>query len=149
MGTEMRVDTIVELAQVAHRAHWAMTGLAGEGDKRASLVTATWQQSAIAQLGPDLIREFPIGEGLRERIDLVDRTERIAYELKVSPNNTHFEFYRDIFKVIIARDNALPGLDRLVFITPVQGARTLERAFALAVIEHAGSIHLQVEVRGI
>lgn len=145
----MRVDAVVALAQAAHRAHWLMTGQEGEGDRRATLVTTTWQQSAVARFGPDIVPEFPIGDGLRERIDLVDRAQRVAYELKVSPNNTHFEFYRDIFKVIIARDNALPGLDRFVFITPIQGARTLERAFAKAVIEHAGSLRLAVEVRGI
>lgn len=145
----MRIDAVVALAQVAHRAHWAMTGLAGEGDKRAALVTATWQQAVVKEFGSEMIPEFPIGEGLRERIDLVDRTERVAHELIVSPNNTHFEFYRDIFKVIIARDNAIAGLDRFIFITPIFGARTLERAFARAVIEHGGSIHLSVEVRGI
>jgi hypothetical protein len=145
----MRVDAVVALAQVAHRAHWAMTGLAGEGDRLASLVTATWQRAVVEQCGPDLVPEFPIGEGLRQRIDLVDRAERVAYELKVSPNNTHFEFYRDIFKVIIARDNALPGLDTFIFITPEAGARGLERAFARAVIDHAGSLRLHIGVRGI
>ncbi|MBV9880477.1 MAG: hypothetical protein JO180_08270 [Gemmatirosa sp.] len=145
----MRVDAIVALAQAAHRSHWLMTGQVSEGDTRAALVTARWQEAAVAQFGQDVVPEFPIGEGLRERIDLVDRSERVAYELKVSPNNTHFEFYRDIFKVIIARDNALPGLNHFVFLTPVQGAKTLERAFARAVIEHAGSLNLLVEVRGI
>src|SRR5689334_7104627 len=103
-----RVDAIVALAQAAHRSHWLMTGLEGEGDKLAALVTETWQDAVVARFGPDIVPEFPIGEGLRQRIDLVDQTERVAYELKVSPNNIHFDFYRDIFKVIIARDNSLP-----------------------------------------
>lgn len=144
-----RVDEIVALAGAAHRSHWAMTGIEAEGDRRAALVTATWQRTSVARFGQDLAPEFPIGDGLRERIDLVDRRDRVAYELKVSPNNTHFEFYRDIFKVIIARDNALPALDHFVFITPFQGARSLERAFARAVIEHAGSLNLIVDIRGI
>jgi hypothetical protein len=126
-----------------------MTGLEGEGDRRAALVTSTWQQAAVAHFGLDVVSEFPIGDGLKERIDLVDRKECVAYELKVSPNNTHFEFYRDIYKVIIARDNVLPGLNHFVFVTPIQGAKTLERAFARAVIEHAGTLNLQIEVRGI
>lgn len=62
------------------------------------------------------------------------------------------EFYRDIFKVIIARDNALRGLDRFVFITPARGARTVDptdHAFARAVVAHAGSLGLHIEVSGI
>lgn len=92
---------------------------------------------------------LPLGNGLRQRIDLVDKHDLVAYELKVSPNNTHFEFYRDIFKVIIARDNALPGLDHFVFITPEIGAQTLQRGLGQAVIEHDATLRLNIEVRGI
>ncbi len=105
----MRIDKIVERAREAHRLHWAMTGIEGEGDRRAALVTSTWQRDVTRNLGPGLMPEFRIGEGLGERIDLVDTHELVAYELKVSPNNTHFEFYRDIFKVIIARDERPSG----------------------------------------
>jgi hypothetical protein len=129
--------------------HWAMTGVEGEGDRRAALVTRTWQRDIVETLGAGLVPEFRIGEGLGERIDLVDTRDLVAYELKVSPNNTHFEFYRDIFKVIIARDNALPGLGHFVFITPEAGARRLRRDFPRAVIEHAASLRLRVEVMGI
>lgn len=145
----MRTDAIVAFAQEAHRAHWVMTGNESEGDKRARLATTAWQEAAVAQFGDAVAAEFSIGDGLKERIDLVDRELGVAYELKVSPNNTHFEFYRDIFKVIIARENALAHLGRFVFITPVAGAKRLERAFAKAVVEHAKSIDLQVEIRGI
>lgn len=144
-----RVDEIVERARESHRLHWAMTGSESEGDRRAALVTKTWQQDVVSRLGAVLVPEFPIGGSLRQRIDLVDTQELVAYELKVSPNNTHFEFYRDIFKVIIARDNALPGLAHFVFITPEVGARALQRGFARAVIEHAAGLRLRVEVRAI
>ncbi len=145
----MRIDEIVELARAAHRLHWAMTSIESEGDRRAARVTATWQHDVLSRFGSDLVPEFPIGEGFGERIDLVDRQELVAYELKVSPNNTHFEFYRDIFKVIVARDNALPGLDHFIFITPEIGARKLQRGLARAVIEHSASLRLRVEVKGI
>ena len=147
--SQMRIDEIVERAREAHQLHWAMTGIESEGDRRAARVTDTWQRDVVSRLGPALVPEFPIGEGFGERIDLVERQELVTYELKVSPNNTHFEFYRDIFKVIIARDNALPGLDHFVFITPEIGARKLQRGLAKAVIEHAASLRLHVEVRGI
>jgi hypothetical protein len=145
----MRIDEIVELAREAHQLHWAMTSVEGEGDRLAALVTSTWQSNVVTHLGQGLVPEFRIGEGLGERIDLVDTHELVAYELKVSPNNTHFEFYRDIFKVIIARDNALPELNHFVFITPYAGARRLHRDFPRAVIAHAASLRLHVEVRGI
>lgn len=145
----MRIDEIVELAREAHQLHWAMTGIESEGDRRATRVTTTWQRNVVKLFGPTLVPEFPIGDGFGERIDLVDKQDLVAYELKVSPNNTHFEFYRYIFKVIIARDNALAGLNHFVFITPEIGARKLERGLARAVIEHAASMRLRVEVRSI
>ena len=145
----MRIDEIVELARDAHQLHWAMTGIESEEDRRAALVTTTWQQDVVSRFGSNLVPEFPIGEGFGERIDLVDTQELVAYELKVAPNNTHFEFYRDIFKVIIARDNALRELNHFVFITPEIGARKLQRGLARAVIEHAASLRLNVEVKGI
>ena len=134
----MRIDEIVERAREAHRLYWAMTGIVSEGDRRAALVTDTWQRDVVSRFGSILVAEFPIGDGLRQRIGLVDTHELVAYELKVSPNNTHFEFYRDIFKVIIARDNALLGLDHFVFITPESGAQTLQRGFARAVMRVSG-----------
>lgn len=145
----MRIDEIVESAREAHKLHWVMTGIVSEGDRLAALVTETWQRDVVSRFGARLVPEFSIGDGLRQRIDLVDTEEHIAYELKVSPNNTHFEFYRDIFKVIIARDNALPELDHFVFITPESAAQKLERGFAQAVIVHAASLKFRVEVRGI
>lgn len=126
-----------------------MTGTESEGDRLATLVTATWQSDVVLRFGPTLVPEFSIGEWLSQRIDLVDKHELVAYELKVSPNNTHFEFYRDILKVIIAHDNALPGLNQFVFITPDKGARTLQHGFAWAVFEHAAGLRLRVDVRGI
>jgi hypothetical protein len=79
----MRIDEIVELACDAHQLHWVMTGIESEGDRRAALVTATWQRSVVSRFGSDIMPEFPIGEGFGERIDLVDRQELVAYELKV------------------------------------------------------------------
>ena len=66
----MRIDEIIELAREAHQLHWVMTGVEGEGDRRAALVTSTWQDEVVAHLGHELVPEFRIGEGLGERIDL-------------------------------------------------------------------------------
>jgi len=142
-------DRVVELARKAHRDHWLMSGDEGTGDRLAKLVTDTWQASVIAE---DLHRfsvEVPIATNLRERIDVVDMTDGIAYELKVSPNNAHFEFYRDIFKVIVARDSGLPELKRFVFLVPEAAAKKLLANLGGAVVADAHKIGLSIQVVGL
>ena len=56
------------------------------------------------------------------------------------------EFYRDIFKVILARDNRLSILRRFVFLTPAAGAARLSRGMGKAVIEDASRLGLSIEV---
>ena len=140
---------VIDLAQRAHSQYWKNTGNESEGDKLASLVTSKWQQAILGSEPKRFVAEFAIADGLREKIDVVDIIDGIAYELKVSPNNTHFEFYKDIFKVIVARDNSLSKLGTLVFITPASGARKMQRGLGKAVIEHSKSFGLVVEVCGI
>lgn len=143
-------ELIVRLAQEAHREHWKMTGDEGTADKLAALVTAAWQQKVTAVVGRDRLKpEFSIGDGLRERIDLVDAVAGIAYELKVSPNNVHMEFYRDIFKVIVARDNRLKELRSFVFLTPSVAAARLQKGLGRAITAHGPNIGLRITVVGI
>src|SRR5437879_9522856 len=119
-------DIIVETARQAHRKHWSAKADVSEQTKASTLVCQVWQAAARGVLGEHLLAEHPVAEGLGERIDLVDTEEAIAYELKVSQNNTHFEFYRDIFKVAVhnERSRSLRS-KKLVFITPSEGARKL------------------------
>ena len=86
-----------------------------------------------------------------ERIDLVDMNEGTAFELKVSPKNTHFEFYRDIFKLAVHNKEAQDfKLVRLVFITPQKGAEKLQSSFVKSVSAIAGDqLGFEVEVVGI
>lgn len=64
---------------------------------------------------------------LRERIDLVDLISGVANELMVSPNNDHFGCYRDIFKVLVARNNGLKQIKSFCFICPAAAARRYEQ----------------------
>ncbi len=66
--------------------------------------------------------------------------------MKASPNNVHMEFYRDIFKTLMARDNGLPNLNRFVFLTPRLGAKKLSSGLGHAVAEHGKSFGLSIEV---
>jgi hypothetical protein len=100
-------DDVFRLAREAHQKHWHMTGDAGTGDQLAAAVTADWQSAVVAAFPGRFVAEQPVWQ-LREGIDLVGLISGIAYEMKVTPNNDHFEFYRDIFKVLVARDNGLP-----------------------------------------
>lgn len=142
-------DRIVELARQAHKKHWQMSGDEGTGDRLAKTITDEWQEY-VRRGEPDRFEvEVPISENLRERIDLVDMKSGVAYELKVSPNNAHFEFYRDIFKVMIARDLRLPQLNRFVFLVPAASAKKLLASMGGVVVQVAPKLGIVIEVVGI
>ena len=77
----------------------------------------------------------------------MDTKRSIAYEMKVSPNNAHFEFYRDVFKAIAARDHGLKRLARLIFMTPAVAARKLRSNLAGQVVRDATQLGLTLEIR--
>jgi hypothetical protein len=140
---------IIRLAQEAHRRHWRMAGNVGLGDRLAATVTMEWQRDVENKYGSErFIRERPVGE-LREHIDLVDTVNGVAYELKVSPNNDHFEFYRDIFKVLIARDNGLPQLRSFCFLCPEVTAARYNAGLRRAVINEGQRLGLSIFVAAV
>ena len=143
----MTRDEVVVAAQKAHRAHWRMSGDESEGDKRAATVTRAWQDAVCRKDPRAFVAEFRVAKHLRERIDLVDIKRGIAYEMKVSPNNAHFEFYRDVFKAIVARDQGLTRLGRLVFMTPAVAAQRLRANLAGQVVRDATRLGLRLEIR--
>ena len=123
-----------------------MSGDEGTGDILARLVTEKWQQVLMRSGNGRFAVEYRIADHLRERIDVVDLVAGTAYEMKVSPNNVHMEFYRDIFKAILARDNRLPTLTRFVFLTPAAAAAKLSRGMGKAVAEDGARLGLSIEV---
>jgi hypothetical protein len=145
----MAPNEVVNLAKIHHSCYWSSSGTASKGTISAALVTSAWQTSVIGIDARRFVKEFQVAPHLNEKIDLVDIIDGIAYELKVSPNNTRFEFYKDIFKVILARDNRLPHLKKFVFITPACGASTIQRGLGKAVVEHSLSLGLEIKVSAI
>ena len=141
-------DKVIQFAREAHARHWRMSGDAGTGDKLAAAVTADWQKAVLASFPRQFVAEHPVGK-LRERIDLVDISGGIAYELKVSPNNDHFEFYRDIFKVLVARDNGLPQLKAFCFVCPQSAASRFDHGLRKAVLAEGPRLGLMLSVAGI
>lgn len=142
----MSSDEVVSIAKLEHASRWQLSGNVSNGTSSAMLITKAWQTSVIGLSSERFVKEFKVAPHLNEKIDLVDIIDSIAYELKVSPNNTPFEFYKDIFKVILARDNGLPRLKKFIFITPLIGAAKVQRGLGKAVVEHSLSFGLEIEV---
>jgi len=67
--------------------------------------------------------------------------------MKVSPNNAHFEFYRDVFKAIVARDHGFKRLGRLVSMAPAVAAQKLRANLAGQVVMDAARLGLRLEIR--
>ena len=142
----MRTNRIIEAARTARQQHWQDTSDVGIASKRAAKVTKAWQDSVVSV---DVKREVPIGETLRERIDVVDLSTATAYELKVSANNPHHEFYKDIFKVLIYNRHHATKIKRLVFIAEKSTADRLNRGLGKAAAESMAQYDLGVAVDSI
>lgn len=99
----------------------------------------------MTQADPKFLAEFPV-EGLGEKIDLLDTAGMVAYELKVSPNNSHMEFYRDVFKVLVHNEQTREPIKKLIFISPGQGARRLKRGLGQAACRVSQRFGFTVEV---
>lgn len=88
--------------------------------KASIAITKSWQNKLVAIDADRYIGEYVVNSAVGSRshkIDLYDADEKIAYELKVSANNPHHEFYKDIFKVAFAnRDDQI--VRKLVFCCP-------------------------------
>jgi len=142
----MEGNRIIESARLAYEQHWRTTSDESTGDKQATRVTKTWQQGVVSN---DIKCEVPIKEGLREKIDLIDHSVNMAYEMKVSGKNPHHEFYRDIFKIIIYNQHHANKLKGLVFITEQDGADKLNKGLGKAVKELLARHKLDITVKGI
>ena len=141
-------NAVVELAAKQHRQYWKIGSDVSKQTKSAQFVCSEWQKAVKDNFHERFSAEHPVADGFKEKIDLVDLEEAVAYELKVSKNNTHFEFYRDIFKVAVHNErNPRWKIKKLVFITPKAGADKLRTPYgdkvrALATKHHA----LEVEI---
>jgi len=142
-------DRVIEIAEQAHALHWRMSGDEGTGDRLAKMVTDVWQAGVVAAQPGRFAVEYLVSPRLRERIDVVDLEDGVVYELKVSPNNAHFEFYKDIFKTIVARDTRLPSLRKFVFLVPESAACVLMRNLAGAVVADAHKLGIEIEIVGL
>jgi len=114
-----------------------------------SLFAELGRKLSVAKFPNRFTEECVIGTNCNEKIDLVDRQEFVAYELKVSSNNTDFEFYRDVFKVWVQRELGHEPLKKLVFITPEKGAKRLMKQLCKEVTLLASKHGFTIEVAAI
>jgi hypothetical protein len=142
------MNPIDELRRV-HSAIWRECQGVSEATKAAGEITRQWQ-SAVTSQNERYKAEFPVC-GLGEKIDLVDTESKIAYELKVSANNTHMEFYRDVFKVLAHNESAVKDerLKKLIFLAPEAGAVRLQRGLGEAACRIAEKFGFTVEVQAL
>jgi hypothetical protein len=84
-----------------------------------------------------------------QKINLVNRESRTAYELKASPNNVHMEIYRDVFKVLVynRRVKKEQRMTKLMFIAPQKGIKKLGSPFLRDVKAIVLKLKLKLEVR--
>ena len=150
MNARIQTD-VVELAALKHRQTWKKSSNVSDQTKSAQSVCRSWQRAVVDNFHDRFRGEYPVGDGFNEKIDLVDLQDAVAYELKVSKNNTHFEFYRDIFKVAIHNaHHPRWKIKKLVFITPTEGATKLGTRYSQAVRALAEQQHsINVEICGI
>lgn len=147
MNTCIQND-VVKLAAKKHRQYWKTSSNVSEQTKSAQFVCREWQMAVKDNFKERFSVEHSVGDGFKEKIDLVDLNERVAYEFKVSKNNPHFEFYRDIFKVAVHNKcGHCLKIKKLVFITPKAGADKIRTVFgdavrALSVKQH----EIEVEI---
>ena len=84
-------------------------------------------------------------EGPSQKIDLVDNHDRVAYELKASPNNVHMEVYRDVFKALVFNQrNPGKAIRTLVFLAPKDGMKKLGATFPQDVQNIARGLQLEL-----
>jgi hypothetical protein len=126
-------DQVVALAAQAHCAAWSAGKDVSAQTRKAQDTCKHWQQAVKERFQSRFEAECGIsGEkcGPSQKIDLVDVEERVAYELKSSPNNVHMEIYRDVFKALVFNErNSSERILTLVFIAPKAGIQKLGTAF--------------------
>ncbi len=148
MSTE---DQVVALAAQAHSTGWSVGNDVSAQTRKAQQTCKQWQQSVKERFGNRFQDECSIdGEkgAPSQKIDLVDVEDRVAYELKASPNNVHMEIYRDVFKALVFNErNPKERITTLIFIAPKAGIQKLGMAFPKDVQSISARLGLALKLR--
>jgi hypothetical protein len=141
-------DQIVATARKVHSRHWHMSGDEGTGDRLAKTITDEWQKCVLEIDSARFQREVQISSDLNERVDLLDAQTGVVYELKVSPNNPHLEFFRDIFKVVVLK-RSNHKISKFVFLVPKIAADKLNKSLAGQILNDTDRFGFETAIVGL
>lgn len=138
---------VIDTAREAHKNHWRATSDESTGDKQANSVVSAWQAELI-RIDPKRFKaEVQIAWSAKERIDLIDHQNMVAYELKASGNNPQHEFYKDIFKVITYNHFHDKKLKEFVFLNEANGIQRLKNnGLTSSVVASASDFALEIHL---
>ena len=137
-------NIILSVLEETHNRLWGIGANVSSQTSRAQRLTREWQDNLVAIDPARYNAEFVAGNNSRYKIDLIDLKDRTAYELKVSPNNAPFEFYKDVFKVLYANKSE-KIIDKLIFCCPAV-AKTKLGSLAVFVTTLSEQLDLEVEI---
>jgi hypothetical protein len=146
MINQDRLRLVHTAARKAHAQNWGANATVSIATKKSQTITLLWQAELALQADSGFAAEYPVG-GANERFDLVDVIDRTVYELKVSGNNPHHEFYKDIFKVFIHNRNAPhDAFQHFVFFTTASAVRKLQFGLAQRVAQLDSVLGFTIDV---
>lgn len=140
---------IIEALLEIHKQHRLLEGNVSEHTKSAQLITREWQGEVCVG---EIEKEVRVSPDNNERIDIVDKRAKTAYELKVSGKNTHHEFYKNLVKVLTYNEYQEKGekLSKLVFISEKTGIALLQSRLDARFCKMLTEMHgLSIELVGI
>ena len=144
-------DQVVALAAEAHASLWTAGSDVSAQTRKAQTICTRWQEAVTQMFSNRFRAECGINGtkgGPSQKIDLVDLEDRVAYELKSSPNNVHMEIYRDVFKTLVFNErNPTEPLKTLVFIAPKTGIQKLGSDFPKDVQAISSRLGLELKLR--
>lgn len=143
--------SVVNIARLSRERLWTETGSASDGTRLSTAVTRDWQDGVKKRFGGDRFRaEVQAGKAAtRHRLDLLDTQCGVAYEFKVSANNPHHEFFRDIFKVVAFNEASSTKVQRLVFIAPASAVQHLKAGLGAVAQRMARRLGFVVDLEGV
>lgn len=117
-------NKIINTTREIHKRYHKTSGTVSAHTRSAQKITKEWQE----KISDDKVKcEESVSPNNNEKIDVIDYDNKIAYELKVSGKNTHHEFYKDIFKLIIFNEYSTEKILKLVFISEKPGIENLKK----------------------
>jgi len=141
-------DPIVEIPRMVHTRHHRLSGDEGISDQLAKTITEEWQE-CVSEIDPTRFQlEVQISNELDEKVDILDVPLGVVYELQACPNDSHHEFFRDIFKVIVLKRSD-QNISKFVSLAPQTAIDTLNSSLAGQILNETEMFGFKMELVGL